>query len=796
MANKIITSYDNDTGVTVVVHDEGKRSIIKIDTGWHFYIKGSDYEKARLILQDFRAIISGMEQAGEYVKINCQMRYQYDDNIKNLRKYLEDVGVEVFEYDLNKTKRYMVDSLSEIETDLKILYFDIETDDRKGGIKIGRDRIVSWAACDDKDKIYFETGDERDILKKFISTIKKYDIITGWNSGGFDLPYIQERCELYGIKYDWRQTVHIDMMERCFKVYGYEANIIGLKNFSLNEIARCMLGKEKVDTQGEKIWDLFLNNPGKLKEYNIQDTLLLKELNNKLGIIKVMIMECAWTGSFMFKFYIGELLDNYILREAKKRGIVLKSKPSNICKTCKSKHIYLDEDDPEYIAYDHEDSSQRALLDKIKIVGGYVATPVSGLYEHVNICDFKSLYPSIIVGWNIGSDSLNEELSIEGKFKMDNWLHGEKIETVPFKAWNEFLISEKKRLDPEDKHIQTANNAFFKRDVPSFIGDLVQNLLNQRAEYKKKLKALDFDTPEYNNAYSIERVVKEMANSMFGITCDKNSRYFNRYVSEGITYTGQWLNKLSSGIVEDIGLKSIYGDTDSIFVTGIDDLEPRIKEINKMLGSFLDKNIKLRKNIVYLEYEKHFSKLLLMEKKRYTGLLNMKDGKTIDKLFSRGTEDVKKSNTQLGKRTFQELVRLVFDDNTTLRDIMNYIEEQRFKLKKHQILPEDLLITTRVSKSMDNYKVKGVHTRLAQRLIDSGEILPIIEGEKRIGTRLEYIMVGKEGVRLDKYLGNFNRDYYWEIQIYAPLRRVLECAYPQEDWHQYDTLAEQYNLFS
>ena len=769
MANKIITAYDNDDGITSIVHDEGKRQIIKLDSIWYFYIKGEQYAKARPILQDFRSIVFKLEKVGEYIKVFCLMRYQYDNNIKNLRKYLEDAGIEVFEYDLNKTKRYMVDSLSEIETDLKILYFDIETDDRKGGIKIGRDRIVSWAACDDEGKIYFETGDERDILKKFISTINKYDIITGWNSEGFDLPYVQDRCELYGIRYDWRQTVHIDMMERCFKVYGYEANIIGLKNFSLNEISRCMLGKEKVDTEGEKIYDLFLNNPEKLKEYNIQDTLLLKDLNQKLGIINVMVMECAWTGSFMFKFYIGELLDNYILREAKKRGLILKSKPSE---------------------------KERALREDIKIVGGYVATPVSGLYEHVNICDFKSLYPSIIVGWNIGSDSLNEELSSEGKLKMDNWLHGEKIESIDFKVWNEFLISEKKRLDPEDKHIQTANNAFFRRDTKSFIGDLVENLLVQRAEYKKKLKTLDFDTPEYNNAYSIERVVKEMANSMFGITCDKNSRYFNSYVSEGITYTGQWLNKLSSGIVEDIGLKSIYGDTDSIFVTGIDDLEPKIKEINKMLGKFLDINIKLRKNIVYLEYEKHFSKLLLMEKKRYTGLLNMKDGKIINKLFSRGTEDVKKSNTQFGKRVFQELVRYVFDDRKTLYQIHGYIHNLQSTLKYSTIAPEDLLITTRVSKSMDNYKVKGVHTRLAQRLIDSGEILPIIEGEKKIGTRLEYIMVGTEGVRLGKYLGNFNRDYYWEVQIYAPLRRVLECAYPQEDWHQYDTLAEQYSLFS
>jgi DNA polymerase elongation subunit (family B) len=559
------------------------------------------------------------------------------------------------------------------------------------------------------------------------------------------------------------------MLQRCFKIYSYEANIIGLKNFSLNEIARCFLNKSKSDTQGKKMHEL---TSEKLKEYNIQDTLLLKELDNKLGIISVMIMECSWTGSFLFKFYIGELLDNYILREAKKRGLVLKSKPSTM---------------------------KRMTLDDIRIVGGYVATPKTGLYNHVNICDFKSLYPSIIVGWNIGSDSINEELSKKGRTHLLKFLGLRKIEDVSFQEWNAFLKEQKALLDPGSKHIQSANNSFFKRDIRSFIGDLVENLLNQRAEYKKKLKTLTFDTPEYNNAYAIERVVKEMANSMFGITCDKNSRYFNQYTSEAITYTGQWLNKLSSGIAETCGLQSIYGDTDSVFIVGSDDLSEKITEINTKLKTFLDIEVILRKNIVYLEYEKHFSKLLLLEKKRYTGLLNMKDGKPINKVFSRGTEDVKKSNTPLGKETFKELVSKIFTDGFTSKDAVEYIKVLRNYVRDKDIPPDKLLITTRVSKAIENYKVMSAHSRLAKRLIESGDLLPIVEGEKKIGTRLEYIMIDNHGVNdgvlLEEYQRNFNRNYYWEIQVYAPLRRILECAYPTTDWLEYNEFSDQLHLF-
>jgi DNA polymerase elongation subunit (family B) len=770
---KISVAWDTRKGINAIVHVNGEKTLVPIkNVDWYFYILSSDIQKANPIFLAYRAIIRKIINAGKYTQVFVDMPYQKDVNIIALREALELNNIEVFEYDLNKTKRYMVDNDIQIETDLNILYFDIETDDSKGGISIGRDRIVSWAGCDNKDNVLYESGDEKEILTKFLESIKKYDIITGWNSGEFDLPYIQARCLIYNLEFEWKSMIHIDMMQRCFKIYGYEASIIGLKNFSLNEIARYFLNEQKADTHGRKISDLVENSPDLLKEYNIQDTILLKKLDNKLGIIKLMVQECAWTGSFLFKFYIGELLDNYIIREAKKRNLVLKSRPSE---------------------------RTRATLEDINITGGYVAEPITGLYSHVNICDFKSLYPSIIVGWNIGSDSLNEELSIQGFNALTVWLKGKKIEQISFDDWHAFLQSEKTRLDPTNAHIQASNNVFFRRYTNSFIGDLMESLLNQRSAYKKKLKVLEFDTQEYNNTYASERVVKEMANSMFGITCDKNSRYFNQFVSEAITYTGQYLNKLSSHIAKTIGLTSIYGDTDSIFIVGSDDLSRQIVEINRMIQTFLDTRISLRKNIVSLEYEKHFSKLLLLEKKRYTGLLSMKDGKPLNKIFSRGTEDVKKSNTQLGKKVFKEFVLKLFDESFSKANAIQYVKDKRQELETGLIDPLELIITTKVSKPIEKYKVMSTHSRLAKRLIDSGDMLPIVESEKKMGARLEYIMVDNHGVNdgvlIDEYASNFNREYYWNVQVYAPIKRLLECVYPTEDWNEYLNFTNNQKLF-
>jgi len=763
---KIITAWDRPDGVSIVAKIDGKRKVIKQEYhDWYFYITVEDYarEEVKSVIKKYclNAVIRKIVVGQQYVRMYSERPTKEEVTIDMLRSALENVNCLVYEFDLQKYKRMMIDKNLEIEDNYDILYFDIETDDSVGGIMFGRDRIVSWAAKGSDGKEYYAQGPEEVILKKFVNLIKKYDIITGWNSANFDLPYIQLRCEVYGIKYNWRSIIHIDMLQRCFKIYSYEAPIIGLRSFSLNEISKTFLGEEKTELEGVKIHELEKNNPELLKEYNKRDVELLYLLDTKLSIIPLMIKECVWTGSFLNKFYIGELLDNYILREAKKKKVILASRPSEKIRT---------------------------QLDAVKVTGGYVMEPKLGYYKNVHICDFKSLYPSIIVGWNIGRDALNLEISKQGHENLVEMLGERKVEELSFTELWTFLKEQKELLDPKNEYIQTANNAFFSRSHNSFIGGLVESLLNERKEYKKKLKVLDFDTKEYNNTYAAERVVKEMANSMFGITCDKNSRYFDKYVSEGITYTGQFLNKLSSWVASTIGLTTIYGDTDSVFIVGADTFEEHITKINEQMALFLDGNIGLRKNIVSLDYEKMFGHLLLLEKKRYTGLLTMKDGKQINKIFSRGTEDVKKTYIVYGKEKFKSLVQMVFD-GLDVNKAIEYVLSIKKEVLEGLVDINKLLLTTKVTKDPSKYKNQLVHTRLALRLINEQKILPIVESEKQMGTRLEYIIVDRagknEGLLLSEYDGTINKAYYWEKQIYAPMKRVLDVVYPEHNWLQY-----------
>lgn len=764
---KIITAWDTKDGIALVHKVKNKRitSKSKDDGSWYFYILTKDTDRCIDILKNYvkKGIVLKREVGEVYTKVYA---IRDRDFINLLQQELIKAKVPTFEFDLSKAKRYIINNHIGIETNVRILYFDIETDDSKGGISIGRDRIFSWAGCDKDGNEYFESGDEEMVLKSFIKVLNQYDVISGWNSEEFDLPYIQKRCELYDIWYDWRSIIHIDLLQRCFKIYGYEATHVGLVNFKLNTVAKFFLGVEKTELQGMKIHELYKDHKELLKEYNLNDAKLVRDLDVKLGIIDLMIKECEWTGALPNKFYIGELLDSYILREAHKQGVIMKSRPSIM---------------------------EADLLKDVKIAGGYVKKPVPGLYKNVHICDFKSLYPSIIVGWNIGEDSLNEILTVKGQEALAGFLGTQTIEEKTFVEWREFLSKEKQRLDPKNEYIQTANNAFFKRDKASFIGGLVQTLLNERAEYKKKLKTLDMDTAEYANTYAAERVVKEMANSMFGITCDKSSRYFNRYTSEGITFTGQYLNKASAYFAEELGLSAIYGDTDSIFVTGIEDFSLSIKQINEKLSTFLDDEIGLIKNIVFLEYEKTYKSLILLEKKRYSGLLTMKDGKAVDKIFSRGTEDIKKSTTRLGKKIYVDLAMKILRFELNEETAIKYVEDLRHDIFTREIDPNDIAITSRISKELHTYKVDTMQVRLATRLINEKKITPIVVSEKKMGTRLTYVVIQNptnpkknEGMLLEEFDGTWHKEHYWKKEFFAPIRRILECVYPNVDWMKYN----------
>lgn len=772
----VLTGWDEGANVKLVLK-HANDTIIKELSGkeWYFVVKKEAFDTIdKEFFKKFnnwakRRVVCRFALDDSFVKIYCDQTMR-DPLTAKLVDMISKKGVVVYEADLSRTKRYMVDKKVPIADKLNILYFDIETDDTNTGIEVGRDRILSWAAHNNAGKSWFKVDDdEKALLDSLVKLIDAHDVFVGWNSLKFDWPYVQKRMELHGLRYNWRKRVHLDLMKRCIKMYSYEMDKIGLTGFSLDEVARVFLGEKKVE-HAMGFREMFDNDRVLLKQYNLKDTELLMKLDAKLGIIQLMINECVWTGTCLDRFYVGELLDNYMLRKSKDIKQYLHSRPTK------------------------EEAEKNA---DTFIIGGYVMPPITGLYTDVRIFDFKSLYPSMMVSWNIGDDSIDAEKSKKGDAAFKQFVrYPRKIEDVSFEEWYKFLKQQKQSLDPENACFQTANNNFFRKDIPSFISNLIKELLMLRKEMQKKLKGLTPGSPEYGSTRSSQAIVKELANSMYGVTGDRNARYFNKNIAESITITGQFMNKTIQAITKKMGYRAIYGDTDSIFVpipADAVDMKKFTDEVNAKLKTFLDSKFSLTTNIVHLEYEKAYRKMIMVDKKRYTGTMQMMNDVASDMLFSKGLEDVKKNTIRITRLKMREMIIMITKEDKRQEDLVAWVEDlKKYVFESPDIVVEDIRISTRISKPTYKYATKSAHVQLAEKMIEKGLINQPSEDADSWGTRINYVIAEttpkQVAVHVDDFDGTWDKKYYWDTQIYSPLMRILQVAFPKkEDWDVYLT---------
>lgn len=785
MEIKVINGWASGSTINLLYRNEkGEKKIKHIDDfRWYFVINENDYNRpeisAVIDLATEKNVVIDTEICSPNVKIYC-ISDKWNKSVDWLVKKLKSLGVVVKESDVSLTKRYMVDNDVPLEDNLKYCFFDIETDDTNPGIEIGRDQILSWAICDNDGNVFFEKLEkrrnkdcEKELIKNLIKKILDYDVVVTWNGDQFDMPYLVSRIEKLNITTKnnllltksifWKNFIHVDMMQQMIRLFGSSMATIGLTGFSLNEVANFFINEEKVQHK-ESIIDLFKYNPEKFEKYNKKDVILLQKLNEKLGAVELMIKECCWTGCFLNRFYISELLDSYILREAHKQNIFMKSRPD----------------------WDNNENED------VSIKGGFVMTPKPGLYDNMRVFDQRSLYPSIIVTFNVGAESLVEELSEQGILNFNNWLGERKLEDVEFIEWYEFLKKENKTLNPKNKYIQTANNQYFRRDTKSIIAGLLRKLLEERKVYKKLQKDSKINSPEYKNYKASQETIKIMANSLYGIIADKRTRYFDPRIAEAITMTGQYIIRTNAAIALKKGVDTKYSDTDSMFlvIEKDDETLKMVDYLNEKLITYLNKTYKFTENIIFLQYEKKFRKFAMIEKKRYAGHLVYLDGKETDQILIKGLETVRKTTIEFARRSIHECLDLILKQDKDEHFMFQWVKALKETVATKNIAPEDLTITTKVSKPIADYKTKGPHVRLAEKLIQDNKMLEVKTGLKNWGTKIEYIVIDgsskNEAILAEDFDGRWDRNYYWDVQIFSPIYRIFSAIFPDTNWKQFD----------
>ena len=580
------------------------------------------------------------------------------------------------------------------------------------------------------DKIvYHECEDEVELLYKFVNLWEGIspDIVTGWNIRLYDIPYLVNRIGRILTPEDanrlspWgvikESTVNIfNNQEVVYDVAGvsildylliYRKNVLEPReSYRLDYIAQVELGEKKVE-YGEygDLQGLYEQNFTKFVEYNIHDVRLVDRIDAKRKLIELQVI-VAYHAKVNFVDVLSQvrtwdtLICNYLL----KNGVVVPQK-SNV------------EKDTQFS-------------------GAYVMKPIPGMYHWVASFDVQSLYPTIMRTLNMGMESKLDvkELSPSMR-KYQSYISSSLMHTTDDGSETVNIdsvingISDEFIAELYEKDIAVAaNGTFYRRDPKSFYSIMIEELFNNRLEYKAKMKAaakeLSTCTDEVRKAEletikSIfdlkQHATKIMLNSLYGAMGNQYFRFFDVRNAEAVTLTGQFIIQyIARGINAYLNkmMKTkdhqyiVYSDTDSIYIT----LE-KVVEAHHPHGTTMEKVAyvdRVCKEAIQPQINKLFRHLtarylngvgeyLLMNrevigdkgiwtaKKRY--LINVRDKEGIRKekpeLKYMGVEIAKSSIPKFCREAMKEAVSIVMEkDQPTLH---KFIAETKEKFKSMPI---------------------------------------------------------------------------------------------------------------
>jgi DNA polymerase elongation subunit (family B) len=524
--------------------------------------------------------VKSQEQDAKYhvFKSNVPVKKREFDSIESMKTFVED-HKDLHGFDIygckDITRQFTGNTFKgDIDWDYyitKIWFFDIET--RVGENSTGfpspdhaleeillitmmehnTKRMVVWSQkpISKDNKIYtdipnvevrvFET--EKLMLKDFLMffATERIDIISGWNSETFDIPYIVNRIKNVlgeaAVKFlsPWRvvkpRTIQMeDDVKHTYDILGithldsldiYKKFNPGSKeSFKLDFIADYELGERKVELPGDSFKDSYTNHWETFVFYNAIDTMLLHKLE-----LKMLHVRLAMQLGFIAKCQFDDVLSAMRLWES----IIY--------------NYFLDNDIVEELDKERNE--------KHKIVGAYVHDPVPGKYGWTVSIDATSLYPSIMMQNNISPECVVDMLD----FNIQDILDGKHIGHVP------------------EGHILSANGLLTRTDIKGFIPILVERMFNLRKETKNKmleLKRLHAPEDQYRALDIAQQAYKTAANSFFGVTGLSHFKYYDFRLAEAITSTGQVFIKRTADIMNvmlskvSTGDSVIYMDTDSV----------------------------------------------------------------------------------------------------------------------------------------------------------------------------------------------------------------------------------------
>ena len=436
---------------------------------------------------------------------------------------------------------------------------------------------------------------EEDMINTFLDLIDDADVVTGWNSEGYDIPYTVNRCtrvlskddtrrfclwgqlpkerkfERYGAEattFDLVGRVHMDYMQ-LYRKYTYEER----HSYSLDAIGEYELNERK--TQYEGTLDQLYNQNFKLfLDYNRQDTMLIAKLDKKLRFLD-LANELGHANTVLLQTTMGAVAvtEQAIINEAHERGLVVPNR------------------------------KQRLTDEDTQAAGAYVAYPKKGLHDWIGSVDINSLYPSAIRALNMGPETIVGQLrpimtdnlirermekqkmsfaaAWEGLFAtleytavMEqqrgteitiDWENGESTVHSGMEIWHMIF-------DSNQPWIMSSNGTIFTYEKEGVVPGLLKRWYAERKELQAKKK--DATDPKQIAFWDKRQLVKKInLNSLYGAILNPGCRFFDKRIGQSTTLTGRsiakhmdaYINECIAGEYDHVGKAIIYGDTDSCY---------------------------------------------------------------------------------------------------------------------------------------------------------------------------------------------------------------------------------------
>lgn len=774
------------------IDEEQKRSQEEIEFRDYFYITLEDFEEIReqLKLRWSRHLIgvTQVEGKNERDELEFFAKIVLRDNTKKyyLKNWCEEEhDINTYEADLNTTKRYLIDNHKTTELNIlnsPYIFYDLETDDRKDfkydefNKVVPENTILSFSGTDYKGRTFFFINEdskdpqcERALLLKIKELFMNYSVTSGWYSDFFDDVYLSGRCAKHKIP-DFTKLVNKIDYKFSYEKYRVE---ISLDNYKLDYVAGVELDEKKIDIKkgGGRLYELYLTDKEKLKEYNIRDTELLYKLNRKLQFIELHLMtaEHGNCNPELTKYNIGSN-DYFILMKCKDMGIIAPSNPTAI--------------------------EKQRRKDLGSIGGGYTRG-VPGLYEKAAVYDFGSLYPSLEITYNISPEKFVENITIEDEAQ---YLE-KKDETIKcMKNYEELMVYVFKHnyiISPSDLTYVAKKGReiyhpyrLFKNDSIGLLPSIMIELIEERIAVKKKLEAakqgmknIDKTLPEYltlkieaDRLYNRQLALKYMLNSSYGLNALPAYRFFRFDVADAITAAGKVATKRIRKYAKTLGFHIVFSDTDSIGISpGTHDC-PTFEKFDKLLPAFVDRMLANINNEVYeredeygihkhrliLEFEKTYKPLLYKRKKRYAGLI---DG-VVD-ITGLKSSQMNVLAAKIQEEFIDDILKGTFSSYTWTTKMA----ELHRKCFAGEIEEENLYINKKFTARAAEQQRPRAHTKLAERMMLQG--LDVHVGDK-IKYIVESVKGGQHAVSPEEFRINreYPADYYWGIFI-SPLISLM-----------------------